>query len=291
MSYSIIGAGLCGCTLASLLPNSILYERDKVGGLSRDNKNYQDFIHILHTDSKVVWDFVNCYTTVTPHSTILKSYVNGVLKPYPPYYMTDDAKKEQIEGYSKKMWLGDTPKEAVARITTSSDGLIFHNKYEGVPDFTRLFKNLTKGTKVIKQNIKDGDLDGKIILTGAIDEYFDYCYGELPYRGMQSVHYESEIGLESDYLTFSDIQVPFQRIVDYSRLGYEGQWLGIEIATNKAKHYPVLDDQSGETYSHYKDLADSKGVILCGRLATYHYMNMDEIIIQAMETVRNLDAD
>lgn len=288
MSYSIVGAGLCGCVLASLLPDSVLYEREKTGGLCVDNRNYQKFIHILHTDYKDVWDFVNCYTTVMPHTTILKSYVGSVLKPHPPKKITKQVIDEQITGYSKKMWLRDTPKEAVARITTVDDGLIFHEKYQGVPDFTRLFKNLIKGTKVIKQDIKDGDLDGPIILTGAIDEYFNYCYGELPYRGMQSVHYESEIGLDADFVTFSDPQIPFQRLVDYSRLGYEGKWIGVESACN-TKHYPMLDDQSGETYSHYKDLADSKSIILCGRLATYHYVDMDEVILSAIVLARKLN--
>ena len=289
---SIIGAGLAGCTLASLLSDTYdvtLYEKDHVSGLCRDNKHYQEFVHILHTDNKEVWDFVNAYTTVRPHTTILKSYVKGELKQWPAKEITDQVIEEQMDGYNKKMWKKKTPKQALARVITSEDGLIFHEKYQGVPDFNRLFHNLTKDVPVLYMDVRDGDLDGKIILTGAIDEYFNYCYGKLSYRGMKAVHYESEIGLDADFITFSDEKIPFQRIVDYSRLGYEGNWLSLEIACDD-KHYPMLDDQSGETYARYKELADSKGIILCGRLATYHYMDMDEVIEQAFEVVRRLNA-
>lgn len=287
MTYRIVGGGLAGATIAALLPDSVLYERDKIGGLCRDNCHYQDFVHILHTDNEDVWKFINNHTTVTPHTTILTSYAKGEIIQWPPKEITEDIIDKQIKGYSKKMWRQDTPKEALARITTSQDGLIFREKYQGVPDFTRLFENLTRFTEVVNLDVRDGDLDGKIILTGAIDEYFNYCYGKLPYRGMQSVHYESEVGLPADFITFGDERIPFQRIVDYSRLGYDGTWIGIESACN-AKHYPIRDDESEKLYNKYKKLADKKGIELVGRLAKYKYQDMDKVIGDAIELARKL---
>jgi len=180
------------------------------------------------------------------------------------------------------MWLRETPREAFKRITTNDDGFIFHEKYEGIPDFTKLFENLTKGIKIVQRNVKDFDLTGKIVLTGAIDEYFDNCYGKLPYRGMKAVHFESEVPLEGDFVTFSDELIPFQRLVDYHRLGYEGNWIGLEVACNE-KHYPIRDKESEKIYNKYKQLAERKGVTLAGRLGTYHYLDMDEVIEQALE--------
>jgi len=288
MNYSIVGAGLAGCTLAALLPGSTLYERDnKPGGLCKDNKNYQEFVHILHTDNKEVWDFINAFTTVRPHQTILKSYVNGELKPWPAKEITEQVINEQMIGYNKKMWLKDIPEEALARVITTDDGLIFHEKYQGVPDFTRLFKNLTKYVDVVKLDVRDGDLLGPIILTGAVDEYFNYCFGKLPYRGMQSVHYKSEIGLDADFITFSDPKIPYQRLVDYGRLGYKDTWIGIESACD-AKHYPMRDKYSEELYNRYRKLAEEKGVYLCGRLSTYRYMDMDDVIMDAMKLAKEL---
>lgn len=289
MTYQIIGGGLAGSVLASLLPDSVIYEREKIGGLCRDNKYYQEFVHVFHTDDDEVWQLINNHTTVRPHRTIIKSYVNGELKPWPAKEMTDQVIKEQVEGYSKKQWLRDIPKEALKRIHTSDDEYHFHEKYEGIPDFQRLFKNLTRHTPVVKLDVRDGDFfpeDGQVILTGAIDEYFNYCYGKLPYRGMQAVYYESEIGLDGDYVAFSDEKVPFQRIIDYSRLGYKDRWLAIEIATNKADHYPIRDEESEKLYAKYEKLAKEKNILLCGRLATYHYLDMDEVVRQAIDLAR-----
>jgi len=288
MSVNIVGGGLAGCTMAALLQHLPvkIYEKDRVGGLCIDNKNYQEYVHVFHTNYRDVWSFLNDYTTVRPHHTTVKSYVNGKLKAYPPKKITSEVIKEQIEGYSRKMWKKSIPKEALERITTSEDEYFFHERYEGVPDFTELFKNLTRGVEIVKKDVRDGDLDGLIILTGAIDEYFNYCYGELPYRGMQAVWYEAEQGLEADYYSFSDEKLPFQRVIDYNRFGYEGQWIGIETATDKLKHYPVRDPKSVIIYQKYAKLAKDKGIILAGRLATYHYMDMDDVIKQCFDIAR-----
>jgi UDP-galactopyranose mutase len=288
MKYAIVGGGLSGSVVANLLQDCTIYEKDKVGGLCCDNDNYQEFVHILHTDNKKVWDYVSKFTEIKPHTTILKSYVNGEILPYPPKEMTGYIWDNMYANYSKKMWLRDVPPEARARIITCKDGLIFHDKYEGIPNFTELFRNMTKDIPVIKMDVKDGNLtEEKIILTGAIDEYFGYCYGKLPYRGMKSIHYKSEIGLDGDFVTYPDERVPFQRLVDYSRLGYKDTWIGVESACD-AKHYPIRDEESEKLYNKYKKLADSKGILLCGRLATYHYMDMDECVEQAFELVRSL---
>jgi UDP-galactopyranose mutase len=282
----IVGAGLVGLTLANLLPGDItVYEReDEIGGACIDNANYQKFVHIMHTDYEDVWEFVNRYTDVRPHSTVLKSYVRGELHPWLPQELTEQVWENQVRGYSKKQWLSDPPKEALARIKTDPDGKIFHDKYEGVVNYTKLFSNLADGKTILKLDARHGDFpeSDKVVLTGAVDEYFGYCYGELPYRGMKSVHYQSEIRLEADYYTFSDEKIPFQRIIDYDRLGYEGGWIGIEIACND-KHYPVRNDESEVMYNKYVQLAKSHGVDLVGRLATYRYIDSDDAIRQAID--------
>jgi UDP-galactopyranose mutase len=289
MKYAIVGGGLTGCVLANLLKDCTIYEKDGIGGLCKDNDNYQEFVHILHTDNKEVWDYIKQFTTIRPHQTILKSNIDGRIYPYPPKDLDEWIWDNQYWGYSKKMWLRDTPKEAMKRIIASKDGLIFHDKYEGIPNFSELFRNMTKDIPVIKMDVKDGNLtEEKIILTGAIDEYFGYCYGKLPYRGMQSVHYKSEIGLDGDFVTFSSLKIPFQRLVDYGRLGYKDTWIGVESACD-AKHYPIRDEEREKLYNKYKKLADIKGILLCGRLATYHYMDMDECIEQAFELVRSIN--
>ena len=289
MTINIIGAGIVGCTLANILPEeSILYEREEVGGACVDNANYQKYVHVMHTDYDYVWDFVNNNTDIKPHKTLLKSYVRGELLPWLPKELNDQVIEDQVRGYSKKQWLTDPPQEALDRISTDPDGRIFRDKYEGVPNYTKLFDNLTKDKTIIKRSIKHGDLpeEANIILTGAVDEYFDYCYGELPYRGMQSIHFQSEVRLEADFYTFSDEKIPFQRIIDYDRLGYEGGWIGIEIACGYNKHYPVRNAESEEMYRKYVELAKKHNIGLVGRLATYKYIDSDEAIKQAFDYVK-----
>jgi len=286
MTVHIIGAGIVGCTLANILPGEcILYERDRVGGACIDNPNYQEFVHIMHTDDDEVWDFISKYTDIKPHSTILKSYVKGELKPWLPKTMSEEVYEDQIKGYSKKQWLTYPPKEALARIKTDPDGKMFREKHEGVVNYTQLFNNLTMGKRIIYKDIKHGQLPegDKIILTGAVDEYFGYCYGELPYRGMRSVHFQSEIRLEADYYSFSDEKIPFQRIIDYDRLGYTGGWIGIEIACGDEKHYPVRNDESESMYKKYEELAHENDIGLVGRLSTYRYIDSDDAVRQALD--------
>jgi len=202
--------------------------------------------------------------------------------------MNEEVFEDQVRGYSKKQWLSDPPPEALARIKTDPDGKVFHDKYEGVPNYTKLFKNLAEGKTIIEKDIKHGDLPegDKIILTGAVDEYFGYCYGELPYRGMRSIHFPSEVRLEADFYTFSDEKIPFQRIIDYDRLGYKGGWIGIEIACDD-KHYPVRTEESEKLYNQYVELAKQHGIGLVGRLATYKYIDSDDAIKQAFDFVKD----
>jgi UDP-galactopyranose mutase len=289
MTVHIVGAGIVGLSIAELLPTNdvVVYERDVIGGACVDNANFQKFVHVMHTDNDDVWDFVSKHTTVKPHTTVLKSYVNGELLPWPPKEINDDVIKNQVTGYSQKQWLSPPPKEALARIKTDPDGKIFRNKFEGVPNYSLLFENLSKGKTIVKRDVKHGDLpDGdKVILTGAVDEYFGYCFGELPYRGMRSIHFQSEIRLDADFYTFNDVKLPFQRIIDYDRLGYEGGWIGIEIACNE-KHYPVRNDESEEMYAKYVELAAKHNVSLVGRLATYKYIDSDVAVKQALDFVK-----
>jgi UDP-galactopyranose mutase len=290
MTVHIVGAGIVGLTIANLITDEdvIIYEREEIGGACVDNENYQKFVHVMHTDYDDVWEFVNKYTDVKPHETLLKSYVRGELLPWYPPVMDEQVFEDQVRGYSKKQWLSDPPPEALARIKTDPDGKVFHDKYEGVPNYTKLFKNLSEGKTIIDKSIKHGDLPegDKIILTGAVDEYFGYCYGELPYRGMRSIHFPSEVRLEADFYTFSDEKIPFQRIIDYDRLGYKGGWIGIEIACDD-KHYPVRTEESEELYNKYVELAKQHNVGLVGRLATYRYIDSDDAIKQAFDFVKD----
>ena len=279
----VIGAGLAGCIIASRNIDTILYERDKVGGLCCDNKNYQEFVHVVHTENPEVYSFFMEHTDTRAHRTKFLSYVKGNYMPWYPREITDRVISDQVEGYSRKMWAGSTPPEAGKRIRTSPDEYFFHNKYEFIPDFTKLFETLTEDILLYNRKISHGDIrSGTIVLTGPIDEYFHYQFGRLPYRGIKSTHIETEIRLQADCINFPDETIPFTRLVDYRRLGFEGNWMGIETPA-KADHYPIRNAKSEAVYEKYRKLAEQEGIILAGRLATFHYMDIDEVVEQALK--------
>ncbi len=285
--YKIIGAGLTGCLLARLLTDKgekvVLYEKDKVGGLCRDNDKYQEFIHVLHTDNKKVWDLFKKYTQVKPYKHWCVSYVNDEYRQWPPKEMNQQVFDEQVKGYSYKMWGYFPPKEAIDRIKLSKDGHFFPDKYQGVPNFRRLFKNLTKGIKIIRKDINCLDKLDNVILTGEIDRYFDFKFGRLGYRGMGSRHFYSNKSQICPQINYPDITLPFLRTIDYRSLGYKN-YIGIEYPA-RAHHYPVNNEKNAKKYSKYLKLAEKHGVKLVGRLAQYKYMDMDEIVEAVCEQI------
>ena len=96
-----------------------MYEKDKVGGLCRDNNRYQNFIHIFHTDNKKVWDYVAQYTDIKPYKHRCVSYVRGQYRQWPPEEMTQEVYNEQISGYSCKMWGVQPSQDVLDRIKLS----------------------------------------------------------------------------------------------------------------------------------------------------------------------------
>lgn len=281
---NIIGAGLTGAVLASQL-DCIVYESNDTGGLCKDNEKYQEFVHIFHTSKQSIWSFIEKYTDIRPYKHYVKSFVNGKLKPWIPSIIDNKVKEEQMVNYGLKMWRSEPTQEALDRCKIQT-GSLFGDEMQGIPNFTKLFKNLLNGKKVINRKIKDGDVKGNIILTGSIDEYFNYKYGKLPYRGMKSCHCQSEQGLEVPVINFPN-DFPFIRMIDYQRLGYQN-YIGIEFPSND-RHYPINTDENREMFNKYKELADEKGIILAGRLGTYKYLDMDDCVESALNLIRTIE--
>jgi UDP-galactopyranose mutase len=284
--YHIIGAGLAGCVMAKHL-DCIVYEKSLVGGLCRDTEYFQDFVHIFHANNDEVYKFLSENCDLREYHIKFLSYVNGEYKAWYPKEITQEVIDTQVVGYSQKMWNAPPPQEALARVRTSPDGYFFHDKYQFIPNFRQLWENLLKDKPVVYKRVFNGEIDGKIILTAPIDEYFDYCYGRLPYRGISSTHISSEIRLQADCINFPDTTLPFTRLVDYGRMGFKGGYIGIEMPCND-RHYPIRNEESVAIYEKYKALAESKGIILVGRLATFSYMDMDKVIEQCLNKIKEL---
>ena len=139
----------------------------------------------------------------------------------------------------------------------------------------------------------------KVIYTGAIDAYFDYCLGNLEYR---SVRFENEILDKPNFqgnvaVNYTDRETPWTRIIEHKWFEFgkdeNGNDLPKTIISREYSsewkpgdepYYPVNDEKNGKLYAEYKKLAEKEGkVIFGGRLGEYRYYDMDAVIVSALE--------
>ena len=130
---------------------------------------------------------------------------------------------------------------------------------------------------------------------GCIDEFFDYCYGELEYR---SVRFENEILETSNYqgnavVNYTSSDVPFTRIIEHKHFEFGSQEKTVISREYPAEwhrgiepYYPINDNRNSAMYSRYAKLANSSpDVIFGGRLGQYKYYDMDKVIRAALDAV------
>ena len=133
------------------------------------------------------------------------------------------------------------------------------------------------------ENIAD-----KIVFTGMIDEYYNYCFGKLEYR---SLKFETEVLKEENYqgnavVNYTEREIPYTRIIEHKHFEYGQQKKTIitkeypsEWKEGDEPYYPVNNERNNELYLKYKELADKEEkVIFGGRLGEYKYYDMDKVI-------------
>jgi UDP-galactopyranose mutase len=289
-SVHIIGAGITGAVIASRINKDVrdvyIYERDEIGGTCVDNECYQKYVHIFRSDNESVIKYLCERTDARPYMHHIMSFVDGRYFPWMPLTINQKVIDKQITNYGIKFWRGDPPDEVSlvsSKRYTNKTGTLFGNKKQFILNYKKLFNNLLEWSCIEHKSIDcnnkfpEGDV---VILTGSIDEYYDYCFGSLSYRGIKSCHCQSEQGLIVPVVNFPN-DFPFIRMIDYQRLGYLN-YIGFEFPSDD-KHYPVITKEMNELYGKYKILADRDGIILAGRLGTYQYLDIEQCILQAFE--------
>ena len=139
-------------------------------------------------------------------------------------------------------------------------------------------------------------LADKVVYTGAIDAYFNFCFGNLEYR---SVRFETEELDTPNFqgnavVNYTDGETPFTRIIEHKFFEFGTQPTTIiskeysaEWKPGDEPYYPVNDEKIGALFAKYKELADKEEkVIFGGRLGEYKYYDMDKVIVAALETVK-----
>jgi UDP-galactopyranose mutase len=215
-----------------------------------------------------------------------------------------------FRGYTRKQWgldPSELDKSVTARIPTrtNTDDRYFTDKHQAMPaeGYTAMFQrmldhpNITIMLGTDYRDVKDEIDAAHLIYTGPVDEYFDWRFGKLPYRSLRFVH--STIDAEQyqpvGTVNFPAEDVPYTRISEYKHLtGQQHRQTSITLEYPSAEgdpYYPVPRPENQALYKRYEALADAtKGVTFVGRLATYRYYNMDQIVGQALATFRRLDA-
>ncbi len=214
-----------------------------------------------------------------------------------------------FQGYTRKQW-GLDPSELDKQVTsrvptrTNTDDRYFNDKHQIMPrdGYTAMFNNMLDHPNIdvlLSTDYKDvvEEVDaGHIIFTGPIDEYFGFRFGKLPYRSLVFEHktLDQEVFQPVAVVNYPNQQVPYTRITEYKYLtGQEHDKTSITYEYPAAEgdpYYPIPRPENQELFKKYEALADATpNVTFVGRLATYRYYNMDQVVGQALATFRRMD--
>ena len=240
---------------------------------------------------------------------------NGVMEPrnleeQAQLLIGKDIYDKLIKGYTEKQWgrkCEDLPAFIIKRLPVRFvfDNNYFNDIYQGIPigGYNRLIEGLLAGieTKVNTDFFSErnywSDIADKIVFTGKLDEYYDYCFGKLNYR---TVRFEHEIMSVPNYqgnavVNYTDIDVPYTRVIEHKHFEMFGadvyqcpktvisREYSMEWSDGLEPYYPVNDTVNNSLAEKYKDLARREThVIFGGRLAEYKYYDMAPIIERAL---------
>ena len=214
-----------------------------------------------------------------------------------------------FRGYTRKQWdldPSELDKQVTARIPTrtNTDDRYFTDAFQAMPrdGYTAMFNRILDHplievrTGVDFRDVRD-DVDyDHLIYTGPVDEYFDYRFGKLPYRSLKFDHQtlDQEQFQRTGTVNYPSQDVPFTRISEYKHLtGPKAPVTTITYEYPSAEgdpYYPIPRPENQELFKKYEALADATdNVTFVGRLATYRYYNMDQIVGQALATFRRID--
>ena len=224
-----------------------------------------------------------------------------------------DVYEKLVKGYTEKQWGRDCkelPAFIIKRLPLrfTYDNNYFTDPYQGIPKggYTQIVEKLLDGITVrtgitykdfLAENAQKGeyaDTFGKVLYTGMIDEYFDYCLGELQYR---SLRFEEEFIADCDnyqgnaVVNYTEREVPYTRIIEHKHFEFGTQKDTVITREYPATwkpgdepYYPVNNEQNDALYARYAELAaKEENVLFGGRLGQYKYYDMDKVIAAALQ--------
>lgn len=212
-----------------------------------------------------------------------------------------DLYEKFFKGYTRKQW-GMDPSELDASVTArvptraSRDDRYFTDTYQSMPKhgYTRMFERMLahRNIKLLLntdyREVADAIACERMIYTGPVDAFFDYKLGKLPYRSLEFHHETKHVRRFQAVGTVNyPNEHPYTRITEFKHLtGQDHESTSVVYEIPRADgdpYYPVPRRENNELYQRYKELADAEErVHFVGRLATYKYYNMDQVVGQAL---------
>ena len=214
-----------------------------------------------------------------------------------------------IKEYTAKQWNKDPkdlPSFIIKRIPirlTFNDNY-FNDEYQGIPigGYTKLFERMLEGIPIALETDYFADRDHydgmakKVIYTGAIDEFFNYTFGEMEWR---SLRFESNHFKNRDYqgyaiVNYTSKDVDYTRIIEHKH--FENPKIENTIITKEYpqdyergldKFYPINTDQNEYMLQKYRELINHDKYLFGGRLAEYKYYDMHQVIGSAMKRFKS----
>ena len=329
MSFLVVGAGFAGAVIAHELANdghqvTLIDERDHIGGNAYDYTNEHGIRihkygpHIFHTSNEKVYDWITQFGEWVEYKHKVKAQLsNGEYVTLPVNKLTKEIVGEEnildifYRPYTKKMWdkeIEELDPNILKRVAVRDDDNEYYfpkDIYQIMPKdgYTKVFeKILDHQNIVVKLNTpfhKDMESDYQHVFNSMpIDVYYDYRFGELPYRSLKfhNVNLPMVRALPASVVNFTN-NSPYTRIAEWKNFpehGSNNKWTTLTyeepcdyIDNDYQRYYPVKDiDGINQTiYKTYKEIENTK-VTFIGRCGMYVYIDMHQAVMSSLATVK-----
>lgn len=261
-------------------------------------------------------DTINRLYGMNLTSAQVESFLEGVAEKVHPVKTSEDVVVNRVgrelyekffRGYTRKQW-GMDPSELSSSVTariptrTNRDDRYFTDTYQAMPlhGYTRMFQRMLSHPNIkVMLNTDYREIANMIpyramVYSGPVDSFFDYKFGKLPYRSLEFKH---ETLTQSQFQNVGTVNFPndhaYTRVTEFKHLtGQKHDLTSVVYEYPRAEgdpYYPVPKPENDELYARYKRLADeTTGVHFVGRLATYKYYNMDQVVAQALTLYKRI---
>jgi len=312
----VVGTGFSGSVIARELADNgynvtIIDKRSHIGGNCFDEmvngvRVHKYGPHLFHTNNTKVVDWLSRFTEWVEYKHKVKAYYNGKFLTLPPNQHTQNVLGDKLFNvvyapYTLKMWgTLDIDSKVLDRIKIRNDDNEFYfpnDSFQYLPKdgYTKVFENILNHSniKVLLNTDYNKDLESqydRVFNSMAIDEYYDYCYGELPYRSIKFHHRSSnDFAMPTPVVNFTDNNI-YTRITKWELFPNHGSGEHYTLEepcdykeNNYERYYPVKDVDSINrvVYNKYKSLDNNK-VTFIGRCGLYTYLDMDMAIASSL---------